>query len=104
MAGQLAVSTEHNFPTCTANALSLSPPTHTQTIPLTFTSLPDGDSAAKIRRTPPIKDNSNVITDKAAHRLHEGKIHTFSFRRRRGWERVTLKDKDGGWLKKGGYK
>lgn len=34
---------------------------------LTLTSLPDGDSAAKIRKTLPTKDNSNVITEKAAH-------------------------------------
>lgn len=67
MAGQLVEATEHHFPPCSAHDQppSPSPCTHTNNS-LTFTSLPDGDSAAKIRKTPPIKDNSNVITDKAA--------------------------------------
>lgn len=70
MAGQLGDFTEHHFPPCTAcdHPPPLSQCTHTHTNnSLTFTSLPDGDSAAKIRKTPPIKDNSNVITEKAAH-------------------------------------
>ena len=66
MAGQLVDFTEHHFPPCSARDHPLpSSNTHTNNS-LTFTSLPDGDSAAKIRKTPPIKDNSNVITDKAA--------------------------------------
>lgn len=71
MAGRYGDTTGHHFPPCTA--CNHSPPfsqytrTHTNNS-LTLTSLPDGDSAAKIRKTLPTKDNSNVITEKkAAH-------------------------------------
>lgn len=78
MEGQLADSTEHSFPECTECVqhhpisfpslhLSSPPPSYMHTNnSLTFTSLPDGDSEAKIRKMPQIKGNSNVATDKAA--------------------------------------
>lgn len=70
MAGQHGDVAGHHFPPCTAR--NRSPPlsqctrTHTNNS-LTLTSLPDGDSAAQIRKTLPTEDNSNVITEKAAH-------------------------------------
>lgn len=66
MEGQFADSTEHSFPECTEcvqhHPISLPPFTspplpsslHTNNS-LTFTSLPDGDSEAKIRKMPQIK-------------------------------------------------
>lgn len=64
MAGQLGDFKEHHFPPCTAYNHPL--PQYTNNS-LTFSPLPDEDSAAKIRKTCPITDNSNVIKDKAAH-------------------------------------
>lgn len=100
MAGQLVDFTEHHFPPCSACDHPLpSPYTHTHTNnSLTFTSLPDGDSAAKIRKTPLIKDNSNVITDKAAQAGLQGSGSDSSRRDLHSpisHEKVTLKDKMG---------
>lgn len=64
MAEQLNHFTEHHVPPCSAHiSLPITHTVHTHTNnSLQFSSLADGDSAARIKKTPVIRDIFNVIT------------------------------------------
>lgn len=105
MAGRWGRLGEQHFPLCIAcnNPLPSPPParTHTHTNnSLTFTRLPDGDSAPKIRKTPLIKDNTGAAAggggDMGRETVQDGIYISPT-----AGKKVTLKDNMGGLVERG---